>query len=105
MDTEAPKSPSRHAASALSIFITSVSAAIAIGGGFGIVVAAFMLASANLFGLGQTFVWVGLIATALAALWLSLWTFARSLHVERRLKEGLEIDEPKLSIFANLRGS
>jgi hypothetical protein len=104
MKSEAPKYPSHHGASALSIFITSVSAAIVIGGGFGIVVAAFVLASANLFNLGTTFVWAGSIATALAALWLAVWTFARSVHVERRLKEGLEIDDPKLSILANLRG-
>ena len=34
-----------------------------------------------------------------------LWTFARSWHVERRLRAGLEVDEPKLSILANFRGS
>ncbi len=38
-------------------------------------------------------------------LWLAVWTFARSWHVERRLKAGLEVDEPKLSILANFRGS
>jgi hypothetical protein len=105
MDTETPGNPSRHGASAFTIFVTSISAAIVVGGGLGIVTAAFVLALANLFGLGHTFVWVGLIATALATLWLSAWTFARSLHVERRLKEGLEIDDPKWSIIANLRGS
>ncbi len=105
MSTEAPKIATRHSASALTVFITSVSAAIVVGGGFGIVIAAFVIALANLFGLGHTFVWVGCIATAIFALWLSAWTFARSVHVERRLREGLEIDEPKLSIIANLRGS
>lgn len=105
MSTETSKITPRHAASAFTIFVTSVSAAIVVGGGFGIVIAAFILAAANLFGLGQNFVWVGLVLTALGTLWLSAWTFARSLHVERRLKEGLEIDEPKLSIFANLRGN
>jgi hypothetical protein len=103
--TETPKISARHGASAFTIFVTSVSAAIVVGGGFGIVMAAFIIALANLFGLGQTFVWVGLIATALGTLWLSAWTFARSWHVERRLKEGLEIDDPKVSILANLRGN
>ena len=105
MDTEAPRDLSRHGASALTIFITSLSAAVVVGGGFGIVTAAFIIALANLFGLGHMFVSVGGIATALATLWLSAWTFARSWHVERRLKAGLDIDEPKLSIVANLRGS
>ena len=43
-------------------------------------------------------------ANALAALWFAIWTFVRSWHVERRLRAGLEVDEPKLSILANLRG-
>jgi len=34
---------------------------------------------------------------------LFAWTFARSVHVERRLARGFEIDEPKLSILANLQ--
>jgi len=50
-------------------------------------------------------VWVGGALTALGTLWLFAWTFARSVHVERRLRHGLEIDEPKLSIMANLRVS
>ena len=51
------------------------------------------------------FVLVGSVITGLITLWLFAWTFARSVHVERRLAAGLEIDEPKLSILANLRGS
>jgi hypothetical protein len=105
MDTETPKHTPRHAAGAVSIFITSLAAAIVIGGGFGIVIQAFVLAAANYFGLGHGFVVVGSVLNALATLWLTAWTFARSWHVERRLKAGLEIDDPKLSILANLRGS
>ena len=56
-------------------------------------------------GLGSTFLWAGTALNAAATLWLALWTFARSWHVERRLKAGLEVDEPKLSILANFRGS
>jgi hypothetical protein len=32
-----------------------------------------------------------------------VWTFARSIHVERRLERGLEVDEPNLSIMDNFR--
>ena len=60
---------------------------------------------ADLFELGQTFVLVGSVITGLLTLWLFAWTFARSLHVERRLAAGLEIDEPKLSILANFSDS
>jgi hypothetical protein len=36
--------------------------------------------------------------------WLAVWCFARSWHVERRLRQGLDVDEPKLAILANFRG-
>jgi hypothetical protein len=105
MNIESPKSPHRHGASALSVFVTSLSAAIVVAGGTGIVVEAFILAAANYFALGSMFVYVTTAANIAVTLWLAAWTFARSLHVERRLREGLEVDEPKLSILANLRGS
>jgi hypothetical protein len=105
MDTEVPKEPARHGANAFSIFITSVSAAIVVAGGFGIIIQAFVLALANLLSLGHMFVVAGSVVNAAITAWLALWTFARSWHVERRLKAGLEVDEPKLSILANFRGS
>jgi hypothetical protein len=104
MDTETPRDPTRHGAGAAMIFITSLCAAIVVGGGFGIVIQAFILAAANYFSLGHGFVWVASAFNALGTAWLTAWTFARSWHVERRLRAGLDIDEPKLSIFANLRG-
>ena len=106
MDTEAPREPPRHhGANAFTIFITSISAAIVVAGGFGIVFEAFIVAAANLFGLGHMFVWVASVLNGAVMLWLAVWTFARSWHVERRLRSGLEVDEPKLSILANFRGS
>ena len=88
----------------LTVFITSLSAAIVVAGGFGIIIIAFIVAGADLFDLGHTFVMVMSGITLLITAWLFAWCFARSLHVERRLAAGLEIDEPKLSILANLRG-
>jgi hypothetical protein len=156
MDTEVSQEPPQHGGNIFSVFITSLSAAIVVAGGFGIVFQAGILAVARLgpglvflwvgsainaalslwlvwtfarpslsaaivvagFGivfqagilylvLGHvsTFLWVGSAINAALTLWLALWTFARSWHVERRLKAGLEVDEPKLSILANFRGS
>jgi hypothetical protein len=105
MDTEAPKEPPHHGGNPLTIFITSLSAAIVVAGGFGIVFEAFIIAAANLFALGGGFVWVASALNAAMTLWLALWTFARSWHVERRLRSGLEVDEPTLSILANFRSS
>ena len=67
MDTETPKEPTRHGASMLSVFITSLSAAIVVAGGFGIVVEAFIFAAANYFGLGHIFVYAGSAANAAAS--------------------------------------
>ena len=154
MDNEVSKEPPRHGGNMFAIFITSLSAAIVVAGGFGIVFEAGILAIEQLgpgsvflwvgsainaaltlwlvwtfartslstaivaagFGivfqagivslvLGSGFLWVGSAVNATLTLWLAMWTFARSWHVERRLKAGLEVDEPKLSILANFRGS
>jgi hypothetical protein len=105
MDTEVLKEPPRHGGNLFTIFITSLAAAIVVAGGFGIVVQAGTVAASARLGLGQGFLWAGSVVNAALTLWLALWTFARSWHVERRLKSGLEVDEPKLSILANFRGS
>jgi hypothetical protein len=105
MDTEAHNEPPRHGGNAFTIFITSLAAAIVVAGGFGIVTQAGIVAAAARLGLGQTFLYAATAINVAATLWLAAWTFARSWHVERRLKAGLEVDEPKLSILANFRGS
>lgn len=104
MSTEASETPAPKSGNPLIIFIISLCAAIVMAGGFAIVVEAFIIAAANLFVLGSTFVWVASGANALLAVWFAIWTFVRSWHVERRLRSGLEVDEPKMSILANLRG-
>ncbi len=105
MDTETPKESPIHGGNLFVFFITSLSAAIVVAGGFGIVFQAGIVAAVARLDLGSTFLWVATALNAAATLWLALWTFARSWHVERRLKAGLEVDEPKLSILANFRGS
>ena len=105
MDTETNPRPRHGGDHPVSIFITSLSAAIVVAGGFGIMIEALIVAGVDYYGLGNTFILVGSIITGLITLWLFAWTFARSILVERRLAAGLEIDEPKLSILANLRGS
>jgi hypothetical protein len=104
MNTEATQMPAPKGGNPLVIFNISVCAAIVMAGGFGIVFEAFIIAAANLFELGSTFIWVATGANALLTLWFALWTFVRSWHVERRLRAGLEVDDPKISILANLRG-
>lgn len=103
MDTEVTSRPGYGSGNPLTIFITSLSAAIVVAGGFGIIIEAFIIAGADLFKLGHIFVVVGSVLTGLITLWLFVWCFARSYHVERRLQAGLEIDEPEFSILANFR--
>jgi hypothetical protein len=104
MNTEASGAPAPKSGNPFIIFAISFCAAIVMAGGFAIVVEAFIIAAANLFELGGNFVWVASGANALTAAWFALWTFVRSWHVERRLRSGLEVDEPKMSILATLRG-
>ncbi len=104
MSSEAPDRPASHGGgNPLVIFIISLCAAIVMAGGCGIVLESFVIAATNLFELGSNFVWVASAANAALVLWLTLWTFARSWHVERRLRAGLEVDEPSWSILANFR--
>lgn len=104
MSTEASDSATKeNGGNPFVIFIISLCAAIVMAGGFGIVFEAFVIATANLFELGSTFVWVLSGANVLMILWITVWTFARSWHVERRLRSGLEVDEPSASILENLR--
>lgn len=85
----------------LAIFITAVSAAICLAVSFGLVFEAFVVASSGLFGLGETFRLVTAIGIGLITLWLFAWCFARAIHVERRLRAGLDIDQPTFSILGN----
>ena len=103
MDTEAHPHSRHSGGSPVVMFITSLSAAIVVAGGFGIIMEAFIVAGADLFQLGHMFVVVMTVAVVLCSLWLFIWCFARSYHVERRLSAGLDIDEPQLSILANFR--
>lgn len=103
MDTEATPRTERSGGHPITVLVTSLSAAIVVAGGFGIIIEAFIIAGADLFRLGDTFIWVTSIANAAVTLWMFVWTFARSIHVERRLERGLEVDEPNLSIMDNLR--
>ena len=103
MDDTSPNHAT-HGADLFSIFVTSFCAAICVAGGFGIVFQAFIVAGSAMFELGHSFVIAASLLNAAITLWLFLWCFARSWHVERRLKQGLEVDEPKLSILANLKG-
>jgi hypothetical protein len=103
MDTEANPHARRTGGNPLVMFVTSLSAAICVAGGFGIIIEAFIVAGGDLFQLGHTFIMMASAAVVVLTLWLFVWCFARSYHVERRLGAGLDIDEPQLSILANFR--
>ena len=85
------------------MFITSFSAAVCVAGGFAIVLVAFVVAAGYLFSAPPVLVYGPIAVIGVATLWLFVWVFSRSWHVERRLAEGVEIDEPKLSILENWR--
>ncbi|MEG6509105.1 hypothetical protein V6C03_08980 [Methyloligella sp. 2.7D] len=95
----------RGSSNPLAIFITALSASICLALSFGLVLAAFAVAAGGLFEFGTTYLWITGGAIAIGTLWLGLWCFARAIHVERRLRAGLDVDQPDLSILANFRDS
>lgn len=87
----------------MAVFVISLCAAIVMAGGFAIILQAFVLAATNYLELGSMFLWVASGANALFMLWFAVWTFLRAWHVERRLRAGEDVDEPKMSIVENIR--
>ncbi len=86
-----------------AVFVISFCAAIVMAGGFAIILQAFVLAATNYLELGSTFLWVASGANALFMVWFGVWTFLRAWHVERRLRAGEDVDEPKMSIIETIR--
>ena len=102
--TDPPPEPGMHRRqSVILMFITSLSAAVCVAGGFAIVLVAFVIAAGYLLSLPPILVWGPIGVIGVATLWLFLWVFSRSWHVEWRLAAGEEIDEPKFSILENWR--
>lgn len=95
----------RGSDSPFAIGITALSAAICLALSFGLVLEAFAIAAGGLFALGKTYLWVASAIIGFATLWLGLWCLARGIHVERRLRAGFDVDQPRGSILANLRES
>lgn len=95
----------RGSDSPIAMLVTSLSASICLGLSFGLVFEAFAVAAGGLFSLGKTYLLVSSGAIALGTLWLVLWCFARSWHVEHRLRAGYDVDQPSMSILGNLRRS
>lgn len=87
----------------LAIFITALSAAICLAISFGLVFEAFAIAAGGLFDFGETYLWVTGVAIGLITAWLFAWCLVRALHVERRLRAGLDVDQPTFSILGNMR--
>lgn len=88
----------------IAIYGTAISAAICLALSFGLVFEAFAVAIGGLFDLGETYRWVTGIAIGAITLWLFVWCLVRALHVERRVRAGLDVDQPTFSIFGNAGG-
>ena len=67
MDTESNPRARHSGGNPVMMFITSLSAAIVVAGGFGIIIEAFVVAGADLFQLGRTFVMVMSVVVACSA--------------------------------------
>lgn len=57
----------------------------------------------KLVGLPDIVLWVLLVLGLIPAIWVTIWTALRAWHVENRLEDGLDIDEPSFDIKVYLR--
>ncbi len=93
----------RGSSNPLAAALTALSAAVCLALSFGLVFEAFAIAAAGLFDLDKTYLYVVSGIIGVGTLWLGTWCFARGVHVERRLRNGLDVDQPDLSILGNLK--
>lgn len=65
-------------------------------------VVAIVWALVTLIGLPDFFLWGFLALGAVPVIWATLWTAGRAWHVEQRLEEGADIDQPVFKLGAYL---
>ena len=89
----APKSSSQ-AFSPLGCFLAAAGVTLLTACLVGAAAAASVWAFSKLIGLPDTALYVLLVLSILPVLWATIWTAGRAWHVERRLAQHMDIDQP-----------
>jgi len=99
MRPEPPQVPGQHAMGPFPSFLAAIGVALMAISMLGAAATATVWAASRLIGLPDNLM-LGLMAIAvLPVLWATVWASGRAFHVERRLEDGLDIDQPVFKLF------
>jgi hypothetical protein len=98
----APKG-SPHSSGNFGSFLAASGATMLAATKLGAAMAASVWAFSKLFGFPDTVLYVLLAIGIIPVLWATVWTAGRAWHVEKRLSQGLDIDQPVFSVLHYLR--
>ena len=96
---DAPQAPGQHAMGPFPSFLAAFGVALMAISMLGAASAATVWAASRLMGLPDSFMFGLMALAALPVLWAAIWTAGRAFYVERRLEDGLDIDQPVFKLF------
>jgi len=88
-----------HAMGPFSSFLAAFGVALMALSMLGAAAAATVWAASRLIGLPDIALYVLLALAAVPVLWSTVWSAGRAWHVERRLEDGLDVDQPVFKLL------
>jgi hypothetical protein len=82
-----------------SSFLAATGVALMALSMLGAAAAATVWAASRLIGLPDSFMFGLMAIGALPVIWATIWSAGRAWHVERRLEDGLDVDQPVFKMF------
>jgi hypothetical protein len=96
---EPARAPGQHAMGPFSSFLAATGVALMALSMLGAAAAATVWAASRLIGLPDSFMFGLMAIGALPVIWATIWSAGRAWHVERRLEDGLDVDQPVFKLF------
>ncbi len=96
---DAPRPQATQAVGGIGMLVAATGATLLALTMLGAAAAATIWAFAALIGLPDVAMWALMAVGALPVIWATIWTAGRAWHVERRLEEGHDVDQPVYKIF------
>ena len=88
-----------HASTVAGSFVAAAGTTLMALTMFGSASAATIWAFSNLFGFPEIVMWTLMGLSAIPVLWATVWTAGRAWHIERRLEQGLDVDQPVFQVL------
>jgi hypothetical protein len=89
----------QHAMGPFSSFLAATGVGLMALSMLGAAAAATVWAASRLIGLPDSFMFGLMAIGALPVIWATIWSAGRAWHVERRLEDGLDVDQPVFRMF------